>query len=158
MQTTDWKDWPSEGLHERPFYNPNTKTIHLFDKDTKFISKLEQSSECLFTKNIIEKVEVDEHLATLTHQCLHFVLGYVIDIKQYNEIREKTRKCSLGEFYGLFSTADKNNNIRDACELLLDSCKLYCLCNSVSEVDLARYIDSLSVRDFKESFLKDDQM
>lgn len=145
LTPTDWKDWPSEGLHEKPFYNPDTKCLHIFDRNTKFIRKLETDSpkyECSNKKMVTSKIELDDDLATLTHKCLHSVLRYVVDVKRYNRIREND---ALEKLCNLISS--NKDNICKAQEILLETCKLYCLCNGVTEMELARYIDSLSESD-----------
>lgn len=152
LRRKDWKEWPSEGLHEKPFYNPDTKCMHHFDKDSLFTSKLEEetTNESTSKKIVQRKREVDDDLATLTHQTLHSVLGYVADVKRYNRIREKAKKHYLGDFWSLFSTI-ADNNVRDACEILLNSCKLYCLCHGINEKDMVSYINSISVSDLEKA-------
>lgn len=153
LKSEDWKDWPSEGLHEKPFYNPSTKRLHHFDKNVEFTSKLEDDETQQRTSKIKaeRKLEVNDDLATSTHKCLHSVLRYIVDIKQFNTIREKAKKHYLGEFWSLF-TSIASGNVCEAREVLLDTCKLYCLCNGVSENDMVRYIDSLSARDLDSDF------
>lgn len=152
MRSKDWKDWPSEGLHEKPFYNPDTKCIQHFDKNIKFVSKVEHGnkSDPASRKKVIEKIQLDDSLVTVTHHSLHSMLGYLADVKLYNRIREKTKKQYLSDFCNLFSTVT-DSNVRDACGILLDTCKLYCLCNGTSQEDLVQYINSLSVRDLEET-------
>lgn len=153
LRSEDWKEWPSEGLHEKPFFNPLTKRLHRFDKNAKFTSKLDGNEicKCACEKSLQGKLKVDDDLATLTHHCLHSVLSYVVNVKRCNRIREGAKKQYLGDFWSLFSTV-ADSNVLEAREVLLDTCKLYCLCNGVSETDMVRYIDSLIASDFEGAY------
>lgn len=113
------------------------------------MSKVEENrSGSASRRTVTEKAVLDDRLATITHQSLHSVLGYVADVREYNRIREKAKKQYLGDFCHLFPTI-MDNNVRDACEVLLDTCKLYSLCNGIAEENLVQYINSLSLSDLE---------
>lgn len=144
LRKEDWKEWPSEGLHERPFYNTSTKLLHRFDRNMKFVKELERSVAGASSENNgRQKLKPDEELEILTHKSLHATLRYVSDVKLFNCIKREANASCLGDFWRM-NGSDDETNVSDACDLLLDTSRLYCLCNNVTEKNMVRYLDTLS--------------
>lgn len=67
LTNKDWKEWPAEGIDDKPVYNP--------EQDPEKISPKKNSS----SQNLSE-------FAVATHETLHALLDYVPVFKKYHEI------------------------------------------------------------------------
>lgn len=87
----------------------------------------------------------------VTHETLHAALGYISDVCRFNALSKKSvskgdEAEGCGEFGEVWRRLGKRRlqgNVEDACDLLFDTCKLYCVANDVPEDDLVRYVKSL---------------
>ncbi|GJQ70348.1 hypothetical protein Trydic_g22782 [Trypoxylus dichotomus] len=108
----DYKEWPTEGLHERPIFNMATKKIEKFDfksVDDKRKSPLKRN-DVVAVKTVKGKKPgkkgkrkapnrskkaksespekgISKEFASLTHETLQEVIKYVSQVKEYNDIR-----------------------------------------------------------------------
>lgn len=112
LTNKDYKEWPAEGLHERPVFNMATKKIDKFDfipvddkrktpqkrsetnttkviKGKKLGKKGKRKAPNRSKKEMKEPSEkgISKEFASLTHETLQEVIKYVSQVKEYNDIR-----------------------------------------------------------------------
>ncbi|KAF5282765.1 hypothetical protein FQR65_LT02762 [Abscondita terminalis] len=139
LNENDFKEWPTEGLHEIPWYNEETGTIERFTTknikitDTKSSTKSVPKQQCRSIEHNFGKVKIEEnHLSILAHHRLHFTLDYVNELKEFNKLTKKNEvNCD---------SLDKVSS------MLYDTCELYSLLNNTGLLPLAKYIESFHTK------------
>lgn len=134
LSNKDWKEWPPHG-HTFPVYNPESQTLNT-EKEANSFSK--RNDEC-------------SAFGVLMHESLHRGLSYVRAVQEFNKIVKNREAKTDGEATKNGITKTKNGlqeNVMQACNLLVDLCRLYCVSNNVGEEFLAKYVDSLSHDNF----------
>ncbi|XP_017768722.1 PREDICTED: uncharacterized protein LOC108556918 isoform X2 [Nicrophorus vespilloides] len=147
LSTNDFKKWPVDGMHEKPRYNAVAKKlekIHQVTKQPKMkIPKTTHNRRKVPNRRRKPKlitVENDKELENVSHQMLHYVLSYVQQIKECNEIL-KTNE------------ADAKRNLKHAEELMKNTSLLYCLTTDTTESNLAEYLRTIGEKENAHDFL-----
>lgn len=131
LTNKDWKEWPTHGLHNRPVYNPSESSSITTDRKER--------------KKYLDVTDDCSNFGVLMHESLHLGLSYVKAVKEYNTIIKNREKTDV-EFPKNGIKKTKNGvaeNLKQACDVLLDVCRLYCVSNDIGEEFLAKYIDSI---------------
>lgn len=171
------RDWPAEGMHERPEYNPVTNTIEPFDSYIRNISHENKSS----TKpNDISNTSAEDEnhtLAQLCHDMLHHVLAYVATVKVMQDQEDERKKLQETDNHSkmnfltnlalektdsfderiwqvLTDTVKHINSPKltdskftELKDLIENSILLYCFTNNVSRSNVSRYIANINPAD-----------
>ncbi|GLV41449.1 hypothetical protein CBL_06679 [Carabus blaptoides fortunei] len=170
-----YREWPVEGMHERPEYNPVTNKIEPFDSHIRNISGKNQSTTKA-NADSCSSSDNDDTLAQLCHEMLHHVLAYVATVKvmQYQEDEEEVLRVTDTKMEFLTTLAlEKSANFDDRVwdvlkdtvqninqpptvtdsrlselrELIENSILLYCFTNNVSRSNVSKYIASMNPTD-----------
>lgn len=133
-------------MHERPSYNEETNTIDPF---SIYCSNRTESTSDVAPKN---RSKDFENLSKETHDRLHMVLNYVVEVKEIRKIdaklkMKKTRKRSNRKL--LQESRNKENEIKSTTDLLTSTCTLYSLVNGTSCKSVADYLSSVSLKENK---------
>lgn len=120
LTNKNYKEWPTEGLHERPVYNMATKKIEKLD-----FKPVEDKRKAPLKRNEANAVKpttkgkkpgkkgkrkapnrsknakrespergISKEFAALTHETLQEVMKYVSQVKEYNELRSGNAKAA----------------------------------------------------------------
>ncbi|KAF5288722.1 hypothetical protein FQA39_LY15294 [Lamprigera yunnana] len=136
----DFRTWPSEGLHEMPWYNENTCSIEKFTRPYVSTAEVNERLSKRTTDKTSELLK-SNCLATLTHIRLHILLAYVNELKEFWSIVEgidKTPNTKENQ-----AIASEKNSLDDVRMILYNTCELYCLLNGSDLSSVAKYIISL---------------
>ncbi|XP_018319455.1 uncharacterized protein LOC108732947 isoform X2 [Agrilus planipennis] len=152
LNRSDLRDWPDDGMHERPVYNETTNSIDKLDpflknKQAKTSNKENQSpstrklpKKAKRKKNIANKKRKEQEkeidLSFLVHERLQLILGYISQLKIYERVMNNTSS----------SASDGVANQKQfpfVYELLTDASVLYSIVNGVEQTDMAKYLTSV---------------
>ncbi|XP_022903568.1 uncharacterized protein [Onthophagus taurus] len=141
LTNENFKEWPVEGMHEKPVYNPTSKKLEIFGKEKKkapvrkvkeVVKKrtFKKGKRRICKNKIQEEVNegVSKEFATLTHETLQEVIGYVQQIKDYNSIVKEEKKLI---------------NLESLKQLVTDSCVLYSIANDVPQKSVSKYLKTI---------------
>lgn len=145
------REWPVDGMHERPHYNPLTGEIEKYDhvpkpkskplpqptrtnkKGKRHIAQSAAKKKPLTARQkLLEAERINKEFAVLTHETFHDMIDYVKQFKRANVLMAKEKQDS--------DNTDKyNDKLRKVKDMLLDNSIFYCLANNVTQKDLAKY-------------------
>lgn len=163
------REWPESGMHERPEFNPDTKTLEPFDTIIRNISvnftqrTAQQANKTL--PNVPENSTERKELKWICHEMFHHVLAYGATVKSL--IKEE-KECDKVDFmsdlalmdtftsplnltksnkvilYDSETAEDKEKIHCDLKELMGTSILLYSLTNEIDRDNLGKYLESLN--------------
>ncbi|KAK5645982.1 hypothetical protein RI129_004446 [Pyrocoelia pectoralis] len=141
LKEKDYREWPTEGLHETSWYNEQTSRIEYINGgvNTK-VGKVINVKTVAVSDPSITDLKFKRHhdqLDVLAHNNLHQVLDYVSDVKEFCTILDQ-RSSSSEEKDG---RKDVLNNLT---KLLYNTCDLYSVLNNTDTGSVTKYIRSLS--------------
>lgn len=153
------RDWPVDGMHERPNYNtltgeiekydhvpkpkckPTQQTTRAFKKGKRRVAQIDAKKKPLTARQkLLETERINKEFAVLTHETFYGLVDYLKDFKRANQLINKDKQDS--------DSNDKFiNDLQKIKDMLLDNSTFYCLANNVTQKALAKYF----VEGFKNS-------
>lgn len=150
LSSNDFKEWPSEGMHERPKFNSETSTLEKYDfpptkqpkttfKKPDMRKKINKTKYNRKGRKSKQDEEVsNKEFAQLIHSTFLAVHGYVKQMKQSNAGNKDNETKASEQNTEALETAE---------DLFENSCVLYSVCNNIKQADLSKYLENLNLTD-----------